>query len=73
MSVDTVAVLDDGVVSLDVFSPLVEHTAESDDDDERFWSRENRLDMVNFFGSVPSFFSRSGRMRRRALINQLQT
>jgi hypothetical protein len=29
-------VFDDGVVSVDVFSPLVEQTAESDDDDERF-------------------------------------
>ena len=57
--------------SVEVFSPLVEHIA--DDGDERFWSRENRRDIVNFFGSVPSFFSKSGRIRRRALINQLHT
>jgi len=58
-------------VSLDVFSPLVEQIA--DEGDERFWSREKRRDMVNFFGSVPSFFNKSGKIRRRALINQLQT
>ena len=58
-------------LSVEVFSPLVEQIA--DEGDERFWSREKRLEMVNFFGSVPSFFRRSGRIRRRALMNQLQT
>ena len=57
--------------SVDVLSPLVEHIA--DEGEARFWSREKRREMVNFFGSVPSFFSRSGRMRRRALMNQLHT
>ena len=32
-----------------------------------------RREIVNWFGSLPSFLSMSGRSLRRALINQLQT